>query len=340
MLRKQRTQCGIGSTAANSGAEARNFSRSSDNGPIAKWQAEPQNPNAWFKELVPNFRLLERHELRAHDRGTAFTSVCINTALYLPYLLSRCLAAGVLIKRGAVSHISDAAALFQEHPPATSPASHAAVDKGVRAAASSGGTVPLPQQQRDVSVNGKGSESGRADVVINCTGLGSGKLGGVRDSAVYPARGQIVLVRNEAPFMACTSGTDDGEEEACYVMQRAAGGGTILGGCAQPHNWAADVDPNLAVRIMKRCVELVPELVVGGGGESGADMAARLSVVRHGVGLRPCREGGVRLERELVGVAGTGEGEREEEKGVWVVHNYGHGGFGYQSSYGCAMEVV
>lgn len=137
----------------------------------------------------------------------------------------------MLIKRGAVSHISDAAALFQEHPPATSPASHAAVDKGVRAAASSGGTVPLPQQQRDVSVNGKGSESGRADVVINCTGLGSGKLGGVRDSAVYPARGQIVLVRNEAPFMACTSGTDDGEEEACYVMQRAAG--TFL--CPRSH---------------------------------------------------------------------------------------------------------
>jgi len=25
---------------------------------------------------------------------------------------------------------------------------------------------------------------------------------------------------------------------------------------------------------------------------------------------------------------------------VWVVHNYGHGGYGYQSSYGCASRVV
>lgn len=76
MLRKQRTQCGIGSTAANSGAEARNFSRSSDNGPIAKWQAEPQNPNAWFKELVPNviapsppsYHSSHHHHLRSPSR--------------------------------------------------------------------------------------------------------------------------------------------------------------------------------------------------------------------------------------------------------------------------------
>lgn len=37
--------------------------------------------------------------------------------------------------------------------------------------------------------------------------------------------------------------------------------------------------------------------------------------------------GGPRVERERLG------------DGVWVVHNYGHGGYGYQASYGSAWEV-
>ena len=49
-------------------------------------------------------------------------------------------------------------------------------------------------------------------------------------------------------------------------------------------------------------------------------------MVRHAVGLRPVREGGTRVEAER-----TREG--------WCVHSYGHGGGGYQGSYGCAMEV-
>jgi D-amino-acid oxidase len=63
----------------------------------------------------------------------------------------------------------------------------------------------------------------RADVVLNCTGLGALKLGGVQDEKVFPARGQTVLVRNDPKAMIYTSGTDDGSEEATYIMQRAAG---------------------------------------------------------------------------------------------------------------------
>lgn len=116
------------------------------------------------------------------------------------------------------------------------------------------------------------------------------------------------------------SGTDDGDDEACYVMTRAAGGGTILGGCYQKGRSDGEVDEGLAKRIMERAVRACPELT-GGRGVEGLD------VVRHGVGLRPVREGGTRVEKERVGE-------------VWVVHNYGAGGAGYQSSYGCAMEVV
>lgn len=211
------------------------------------------------------------------DGGTNFTSVCINTALYLPWLVSQCLKHNAVVRRGVVGHVADAA---------------------------------------DLHHSGR-----RADCVVNATGLSSLKLGGVQDKTLYPARGQIVVVRNEPGKMASTSGTDDGGDEACYVMQRAAGGGTVLGGCLQKGNWESQVDPSLSLRIMKRAVELCPQLVPEGKGVEALD------VVRHGVGLRPMREGGIRVERETVG-------------GVDVVHNYGHAGYGYQTAFGCAEEVV
>ncbi|KAL9111063.1 MAG: hypothetical protein Q9227_004496 [Pyrenula ochraceoflavens] len=164
--------------------------------------------------------------------------------------------------------------------------------------------------------------SGRpADVVINCTGLSARDLGGVNDKSVIPARGQIILVSNMSDAMYGISGTDDAEDEACYIMTRAAGGGTILGGCYQKGNWDPKIDEGLSRRIMERCVRLCPTLVPEGKGIEALD------VIRHGVGLRPLREGGPRIEKERM-------------KSVWVVHNYGHGGYGYQSSYGCANAAA
>jgi D-amino-acid oxidase len=71
---------------------------------------------------------------------------------------------------------------------------------------------------------------------------------------------------------------------------------------------------------MKRAVKMCPALTDGKGIE-------HLDIIRHGVGLRPVREGGTRIEKEKI-------------DGVWVVHNYGAGGAGYQSSYGCAQAAV
>jgi D-amino-acid oxidase len=140
------------------------------------------------------------------------------------------------------------------------------------------------------------------------------------DKSVIPARGQIVIVRNDPGSMFTMSGTDDSDDEVCYIMQRAAGGGTILGGTYQKGNWESQPDPTQALRIMKRAVEICPQLTGGKGVEA-------LSVVRHGVGLRPLRLDGVRIEKEKI-------------EGTWVVHNYGHGGWGYQASYGCAEGAV
>ena len=183
--------------------------------------------------------------------------------------------AGVIVKRGILSHISEAASF---------------------------------------------DTSGHADVVVNCTGLLAAKLGGVMDSNVYPGRGQIVLVRTEPGVMLTVSGTDDGSEEATYIMQRAVGGGTILGGCLQHGSWESQPDPNLAQRIMQRSVDLCPSLAPKTG------KVTELSVIRHGVGLRPMRTGGPRVEKEKI-------------DGSWVVHSYGHAGYGYQSGWGSAWEA-
>lgn len=203
--------------------------------------------------------------------------MCINTAIYLPWLVSQCLRNGVTFKRAVFKHVLEAT-LPGVHP------------------------------------------SDKVDVVVNCTGLMACKLGGVNDKTVVPARGQIVVVRNDARKIISVSGTDDGNEEACYVMTRAVGGGTVLGGSYQKGNWDAEVDPELAVRIMERAVKICPALTDGRGIE-------HLDVIRHGVGLRPVREGGPRVEKERMA-------------GVWIVHNYGAGGAGYQSSYGCAKRAV
>lgn len=207
--------------------------------------------------------------------GHNFGSVCINTALYLPWLVGQCRKHGVVLKRASLSHISEAASL---------------------------------------------GRSGKADIVVNCTGLMACKLGGVMDSKVTPARGQIVVVRNVSPLMFGVSSCEDAADELVYTMTRAAGGGTILGGTYQKGNWDPNPDPNVAARIMQRVVDLFPD-IAGGKGVKGLD------IIRHGVGLRPYREGGVRLEKEKI-------------DGTWVVHNYGHAGWGYQGSYGTAERVV
>lgn len=244
---------------------------------VGMWLSELIKEDAWFSKMFPNFRVLPKSDLPSDcDTGTAFKSVCINTAIYLVWLFGQCLKNGMTIKRSIITHISEAVSLHSSGKP--------------------------------------------ADIIINCTGLSARKLGGVMDTNVFPGRGQTVLIRNDPGVMVTISGTDDGDEELTYVMQRAAGGGTILGGCLQYNNWESQPDPNLAQRIMQRSIDLCPALAP----ETGK--VSELSIIRHGVGLRPMREGGIRVEKERIG-------------GTWVVHNYGHAGYGYQASYGSAHEA-
>lgn len=55
------------------------------------------------------------------------------------------------------------------------------------------------------------------------------------------------------------------------------------------------------------------------------------AVLRAVAGVRPCREGGLRIETETLTAGG---------RTMTVVHNYGHGGCGYTIGPGCAIEAA
>ncbi|KAH8892652.1 putative D-amino acid oxidase [Thozetella sp. PMI_491] len=158
-----------------------------------------------------------------------------------------------------------------------------------------------------------------ATAYFNCTGIGAAKLGGVQDAAVYPTKGQVLLVESpkvplQRMYFRSPRRVDN---DTTYIFPRGTTGGVVLGGCRWDHAWDGDIDPTLAEDIKRRCCALAPEL---GRPED-------LKVISHSVGLRPSRKGGARIEREQFGRA-------------LVIHNYGAGGAGYQASWGMAQEAA
>jgi D-amino-acid oxidase len=153
----------------------------------------------------------------------------------------------------------------------------------------------------------------KVDLFLNATGLGAAKL--CSDKAMYPIRGQTVLVKGEAT----ATRTRYGEGYVAYCIPRPGSGSTILGGTKEAGNWSEQVDPTTTENILKRTALLAPELLTG---EDGGFEAVSVQC-----GLRPGRQGGPRMEKEVVG-------------GRKVVHAYGHASGGYQNSIGSARMVV
>ncbi|GAA5978430.1 hypothetical protein JCM5350_001164 [Sporobolomyces pararoseus] len=164
-----------------------------------------------------------------------------------------------------------------------------------------------------------------ASLVVNCTGLGSRTL--VNDEKAFPTRGQLVIVR--APWVKHGM-TRLGKGVYDYTIPRR-NGLVVLGGCAEKDNWDPKPREDMSRRIKTRCLALCPELLAPSKRENGT--IDDLEVVEEAVGLRPTREGGIRLEVEEVAKEGSG-GK------IKVVHHYGHGGYGYQSSWGSAEAAV
>lgn len=89
----------------------------------------------------------------------------------------------------------------------------------------------------------------------------------------------------------------------------------VLGGTFQLNDWNQAVNDEDTRTILRTCSKILPAL----------------EQIRHGkvqVGLRPYRDGGVRLEHE------------KTADGMDIVHCYGHSGSGVTLSWGCAKDVV
>lgn len=194
-----------------------------------------------------------------------------------------------------------------------------------------------------------------AAALVNAAGLGSRVL--AADKGVYPVRGALLRVRNPGaegfpkveaalavsvgvfrgaaggergtaaaagPASAELSAETEADTKADMVFLVPRGKGILLvGGLVQPREEALDltVSSPAVVRMRERAEAFLPAL-------RGAELDTNPLVQ----GLRPFREGGVRVEREGREMVGGGRSR--------VVHSYGHGGSGWTLSWGCAGEVV
>lgn len=160
-----------------------------------------------------------------------------------------------------------------------------------------------------------------AAAVVNCTGLSSKFLKGVEDNKLVSIKGQVILVENSCPDYVNVNILDQKYPyEKVYLMPRKEGG-TIIGGSTYPGDYNEEVDLGVAERFKERALKYCPLLVDPKYGNPPT-----LQLVRHMVGFRPGRKGGVRIEKD--------------PKIKYLVHNYGIGGSGFQSSYGTCARTV
>ncbi|HSA83593.1 MAG TPA: FAD-dependent oxidoreductase, partial [Patescibacteria group bacterium] len=104
---------------------------------------------------------------------------------------------------------------------------------------------------------------------------------------------------------------EEGKNSLAYIIPRLKD--LVLGGTTQDHNWNLSPDENDTKDIIKKCHTLFPQL-------KNAD------ILEIKVGLRPARKK-IRLEIE-------------KYSDNVVLHNYGHGGSGFNLSWGCAQDIL
>ncbi|KAG2216028.1 hypothetical protein INT46_007088 [Mucor plumbeus] len=160
------------------------------------------------------------------------------------------------------------------------------------------------------------------DIVVNCTGVRAKDLGGVMDKSITPTRGQNVIIR--APHIRKTISMSR-PDSYTYVIPRCDGT-VILGTTKDTNSTDHNINKNTTADILKRAIECCPDLSLSYKG------IADLKVVGNVVGIRPTRKGGPRVQNEYF--------KLQSGKQVLITHNYGHGGSGFQSSWGTAQEAV
>lgn len=170
-----------------------------------------------------------------------------------------------------------------------------------------------------------GRMSGSANPpVINCTGLGATGL--CNDTAMYPIRGQTLLVRI-TPAPPCQHILLHDTKPVTYVVPRTGTDLYLLGGTNDANSSDPEPTPSITASILERCKAMMTGWISDD---------AKIEILSEQVGLRPGRKWGPRLEVEDVEV----EIDKEDVRRVRVFHLYGHAGAGFQNSIGCARRAL
>lgn len=181
-------------------------------------------------------------------------------------------------------------------------------------------------------------------LVVNASGLGSLYLTDVLDKAVHPIRGQTVLLSVPTAFTSkprCVMDASDPKAKPTYLIPRGRGSGqVILGGTFGVDEWEREPSEEDTARILRDCWKLCPDILEGHTvgeevDEQSVVTALRKQIISVNVGLRPARRGDVtRVELDAVKL-----GEGPKAGMAPVLHCYGAGKAGYQTSMGVAREA-
>ncbi|KAJ3814478.1 D-amino-acid oxidase [Lentinula aff. lateritia] len=313
--------------------------------PIDENTGEGRHHLGWY----PNFKILSPSTLESSPlsladlsvhSGVSFNTLTIDPPVYLRYLYDRFIQKGGKVLKGRVDNIKDIKS----------------VQRVLREAIEA-------QQTSDFGKSTLNPDTPPPiDALINCTGLGSLTLHGVQDEAMYPLRGQTVLMKTPWVNFGRTlsrKGKDGGEDLWTYIIPRRSGD-VIIGGIKSPNDFFPTPRPETTLDIMRRGVRLCPELLHPPQPTASTDSAYtptttltpdaldNLSdtdflnlvepfIIEAGCGLRPARKGGLRLEVEWIVQSST---EPAPAPQIPLVHNYGHAGSGFQSSWGSATRAM
>ncbi|CCE61306.1 hypothetical protein TPHA_0A02240 [Tetrapisispora phaffii CBS 4417] len=164
------------------------------------------------------------------------------------------------------------------------------------------------------------------DLVINCSGINGGKILSELDpeeaDKVYPVKGQILQIYEDLPFQIMGDDLPTAdiplEDEFLNIFPRPEGG-CIVGGIMRANDGSRNEIDGLFDNIERIAKRHVPEL-------------QKFTVFNKYVAIRNARKGGVRIEFSNYVM-------KSHKGNLNVVHNYGIGGSGYQSSFGSAKQV-
>ena len=148
--------------------------------------------------------------------------------------------------------------------------------------------------------------------VVNCSGRNFDT-----DTAVSIIRGQTCLVRNQYG-KTVTRQNSDGSWAA--LIPRPLNGGTIVGVSKEIGDMEGKARAATREKMLRQAIEAFPDFVKS---------EKEFDIITDNVGRRPFREGGLRLEVESL--------EAGQKR---IIHAYGIGGRGYETSWGIAERVL